>query len=269
MNNTIQTRSYSSHEAVLLQQRPSDIIEAAETVVDTPETLNQHVVQIIYGGGQSRVLNSSVISAGRGKTLPEVVLTASAKVYLLSLSRPTTSPDSLVDSEEFVAQDGWTRWVAETKGLLQRAAASVRRSPTAAAHLRMNRLAVLQTAFGFTTQDLAEVLGISRQQLYKWLDVTKEVKLNEASRVRLTAIERVAKAWTMRSATPLGSVSREPVANERTVFEMLTANVVDEAIIVGALDELVVKLQSKPKTRSQRLRDAGFTRRVSTLPSDE
>jgi transcriptional regulator with XRE-family HTH domain len=270
MSNTIQMRSYSSHKAALLQQRPSDIIEAAEAVVDTPDALRRRIVQVVYDSGQSRLLDTSVINAGsKGFTL-DVVPTSGTQMCLLNISQQTTSPDLLVNVDEFVAHQGsWSRWADETRKLLQRAAASTQRPSMAAAHLRVDRLATLQAAFGFTTQELAQVLGISRQQLYKWLNAAKEVKLNEASRGRLAVIERIAKVWTLRSTMPLCLVSREPIADDGTVFEMLSANVVDEATIVSAFDELVVKLQSKSKTRSQRLRDAGFTRRVSTLPSDE
>jgi hypothetical protein len=50
---------------------------------------------------------------------------------------------------------------------------------------------------------------------------------------------------------------------------MMSADVIDETLIVGSFDELATKLQTKPKTRSQRLREAGFTRRTSSLPLDD
>lgn len=270
MSNTIQTRSYPSQKAALLQQRPSDIIEAAEAIVDTQDALRPRIVQVIYDSGQSRLLDTSVINTGSGRFTRDVVLTSGTQVCLLNNSQQTTSPDLLVNVDEFVAHQGsWSRWADEARKLLQRAATGTQRPSMATAHLRVDRLATLQAAFGFTTQELAQVLGISRQQLYKWLNAAKEVKLNEASRERLAVIERIAKAWASHSTMPLGLVSREPIADDGTVFGMLSANVVDEATIVRAFDGLAVKLQSKPKTRSQRLRDAGFTRRVSTLPSDE
>jgi hypothetical protein len=52
---------------------------------------------------------------------------------------------------------------------------------------------------------------------------------------------------------------------------LLSAEVISEAAVIAGFDELVGKLQEKPKSRSQRLREAGFTRRpsVRSLPSDE
>jgi transcriptional regulator with XRE-family HTH domain len=174
-----------------------------------------------------------------------------------------------MDFDQFQTENSWSRWTGQAKEALQKAASKERRSSTAAARFRVERLATLQTAFGFTTQDMATVLGITRQQLYKWLDAANGVKLQETSRVRLSAIERIAKEWTSRSTAPLSLVSREPLADGGTVFAKLAADAINETVVVGAFDELIAKLQAKPETRSQRLREAGFTRRASSLPSDE
>ena len=119
--------------------------------------------------------------------------------------------------------------------------------------------------------NLAQALGLSRPGLYKWLDASSDVKLQGASRERLAAVERIAKQWRERSTAPLSSVSNEPLADGRTVLAMMVADQVDEAAVVGAFDELLGKLAGKPKTRSQKLAEAGFKRRptAKSLPSDE
>ena len=119
--------------------------------------------------------------------------------------------------------------------------------------------------------DFAQVLALSRHDLYKWLDVCKDVKLHGASRKRLDVVERIARQWQERTAAPFASVVKEPLAGGESAFSMMVAGVIDEAAIVGAFDELVAKLRSKPKSRSQKLADAGFTRRPSAraLPTDE
>ena len=119
--------------------------------------------------------------------------------------------------------------------------------------------------------DFAQVLGLSRPDLYKWLDASKDMKLHEANRERLAVVERIARHWRERSAAPLRSVVNEPLAGGQTALSMMVADAIDEAAIVGAFDELAVKLRSKPKSRSQKLADAGFTRRPSAraLPTDE
>ena len=135
----------------------------------------------------------------------------------------------------------------------------------------MDRLAAIQAALGFTTQDLAAVLGLSRPQLYRWLDAADDVRMQDAKRQRLAAVERVAKAWQERSPAPLRSVAYEPLANGSTLFALLSSDAIDEAALRAAFDELNAKLQAQPKTLSQRLADAGFKRRPSirSLPSDE
>ena len=55
------------------------------------------------------------------------------------------------------------------------------------------------------------------------------------------------------------------------MLSMMIAQTIDEVAVVSTFDEIVAKLQGKPKSRSQRLAEAGFTRRPSAraLPSDE
>jgi len=269
VSNTIEMRHYPTRQAALLQQRPSDIISAAENAVYTFGAAHPGTVQVVYDGDQAQALAASVVGLrnlgkGFGKAL-----TAGTMAYVLSVSWPTTSPELFVAPDETQGENIWSRWAGQAKEALQKAASKERRTSTAAARFRVERLAALQAAFGFTIQDLASVLGISRQQLYKWLDAANDIQLQEASRVRLSTVERLAREWTLRSKVPLSSISREALTGGSPIFAMMSADVIDETVIVSSFDELVAKLQTKPKTRSQRLREAGFTRRASSLPSDE
>jgi len=131
------------------------------------------------------------------------------------------------------------------------------------------QLAAIQAALGLSAQDLAQVLGVSRRDLFEWLDASRNMKLHEASRERLAVVERIAKHWCERSAAPMRSVVNEPLASGQTALSMMVA--IDEVAVIGAFDELAAKLLGKPKSRSQKLADAGFTRRQSAraLPADE
>ena len=192
------------------------------------------------------------------------VLIADMDVLLATSAIPT------VTVEDFDA-DSWSRWSKASMDAFQKAAAATKAAPSASARLRVERLAALQAALGLSTSDLAQALGLSRPGLYKWLDTSSGVKLQGASRERLAAVERIAKQWRERSTTPLSSVSNEALADGRTVLAMMIADQVDEAAVVGAFDELLARLASKPKTRSRNLAEAGFKRRPSakSLPSDE
>ena len=136
---------------------------------------------------------------------------------------------------------------------------------------RVERLVVIQAIFGLPMPDFAQVLGLSLHDLYKWLDDSNDVKLPGVSRERLSVVERIARQWRERTSAPLRSVVNEPLACGQSALSMLAADALDEAAIVNAFDELVIKLKSKPRSRSQKLADAGFTRRPSAraLPSDE
>ena len=135
---------------------------------------------------------------------------------------------------------------------------------------RVERLVTIHAALGLSMPDLARVLALSLRDLYKWLDVSKDVNVHD-SRQRLDVVERIARQWCERSAAPLRSVVNEPLACGQSAFSMMVADAIDETAIVCAFDELVAKLKGRPRSRGQKLADAGFTRRPSAraLPSDE
>ncbi|MDO8843061.1 helix-turn-helix transcriptional regulator [Methylicorpusculum sp.] len=269
MNNIIVTRQYTARQATLMQQRPGDIISAAQKPVETLAGSQLGRLQVVYPDDQTQALASSVLGLDSfGKGLGKA-LTAGTVAYVLCVSSPTNSPELFTAPDDIPRENAWIRWSEQAKEALQKGALKEQHPSTAVARLRVNRLATLQAAFGLTTQDLASVLGISRQQLYKWLDAANPIQIQEASRVRLSILERIAKEWMSRSKVPLSSVSREAVTDGKTVLAMMSADIIDETLIVDSFDELVTKLQTKPKTRSQRLREAGFTRRTSSLPLDD
>ena len=256
MSDTIEARFYNAQRATLLQRRPSTIIDAAES-------FHPAVPMQFYGGGEMHLIGSYRMGTKlTGAT--RTVLIVDTDVLLATSAIPT------VTVEDFDA-DSWSRWSKASKEAFQKAAAAAEAAPSAAARLRVERLAGLQAALGLSTSELAQALGLFRTGLYKWLDTSSDVKLQGASRERLAAVERIAKQWRERSTAPLNSVSNEPLVDGRTVLAMMVADQVDEGGVVGAFDELLAKLAGKPKTRSQKLAEAGFKRRPSakSLPSDE
>ena len=112
-------------------------------------------------------------------------------------------------------------------------------------------------------QTLATILRISRPALYKWLDVEDQVQPHADNRERLIAVERIAQKWRVRSPSPLSSVAYETLANGRTIIDMLSADNINESDTFRSLDELVAKLQGKPNSLSQRMMEAGYSRRPS------
>lgn len=270
MSDTIQAHYYTAPQSALLQQRPGDLIEAVEKGADALKGAYARAVHALHAQGGLHGANVNIFGvggAGRGVS----ALIAGTKVMLVSSSRPTTALELLVDLDEYQSENSWTRWASQANEALKNAASTARCQTTAAARWRVERLSSLQAAFGFTIQDLASVLGIARPQLYKWLDAANDIKLQEASRARLATVEHIAKEWSSRSRAPLSSLSKEPLKAGGTVFALMSANVIDDGAVIGAFDELTAMLHERPKSRSQRLREAGFARRpsVRSLPSDE
>lgn len=136
---------------------------------------------------------------------------------------------------------------------------------------RVERLALIQAAFGFPMQKLARVLRVSRAQLYKWIDSQKEIQLHEESRIRLLAIEALAKLWLSLSQTPLNRLALEPLPEGADVLRLLSKRHLDERAVANAFRGLAESAVARPKTITQQMSEHGFGRRTTprTLPSDE
>jgi hypothetical protein len=149
------------------------------------------------------------------------------------------------------------------------------RAPTALVHypgkLRTDRLAKIQAAFGFSIQTLADVLRLSRAQLYKWLDPEKDIQLQQESRDRLQQIENLAARWLELSNASLNIVAREPLESGDNIIGLMSRARLDLPSIEAALDHMAGRVSLIPPSLSQQMRVRGFTRRPSagSLPSDE
>lgn len=256
MSNTIEARHYNAERASLLQRRPGAII-------DTAESFHQVDPMQFHSGLEISAAGSYRMGAHLTGTTRTILVVGAAALF-------ATSAIQTVTGEDF-GTDMWARWSEASEAALQKARMAAlekappatKSTPSATAKLRVERLAALQAVLGLSIADLAQALALSRPGLYKWLDVSTDVKLQGASRERLAVIERIAMHWRERSTFPLGALAHEHLADGRTVFSMMTADQVNEAALIGAYDELVAKLAVKPKSRSQRLAEAGFKRRPS------
>jgi hypothetical protein len=265
LSDTIQSRHYSARQATLLQQRPSALINAVENGIDEP--VQHRLPSKFYGGGQATsdyIVGTGVV----GSAISKAMTGSGRVVVLVDADWSTSSGEMAVELNDY---DSWKRWAETTKTVLTQTVPNGKLAPSAAARLRVERLTALQALFGLPISELAQVLGITRQGLYKWLDASKDLKVQGANQERLSLVERIGKQWRERSAAPLGSVAREALVDGTSVLDMLVAEVINETAVSGAFDQLVAMLQAKPKSRSQKLADAGFKRRPSAraLPVDE
>lgn len=170
------------------------------------------------------------------------------------------------------SNNSWATWLKATKTAFTRAKDTItQQTNTSPGKLRVDRLVTIQTALGLPTLALAKIFNISRQGLYKWLDSSNDITMQEANHKRILSVEHLAKLWLERSKAPISTLAYEPLANGRSVVEMLSADVLVESDIAQAFDELLIKLNSKPKSLSQQLTEAGYTRRPSgrSTPDDE
>ena len=262
MSDTIQAGSYIARQAALRQQQPSALIEAVESRIHGQQLHSMPMLVVSDTQGIRRVIDTRLEgwTMARGSGRPVIVV---------GVDWIQPQGDMAVNAVDQAA-DSWQRWAETTKAVLTKASATKPSLPDAA-RLRIERLATLQASLGLSMGDLARVLGITRQGLYKWCDNSKEVKVQGANQERLALVERIASQWSKRSSAPLVSVAREPLSLGGSVFDLLVADDIVEAEVVGAFDQLVARLQAKPKSRSQKLAAAGFRRRPSahSLPPDE
>lgn len=282
MSDTIETRYQLAKQASLTQHSPSALIEAierrelasglfpAEGLYRAVPTSNYHVVRSADRTQDGRAIFEHAVAITAGSIATVVLIDAdyptSGTVWTDEVSADRVKP-------EWVSSDAncWVRWTETAKQLLQQLETDVRPVSRATSTLRVERLSKIQAALGLPMQALAQVLGISRPGLYKWFDASKDITLQQASRQRLDVVERLAKLWAERSSAPLVSVAHEPLASGRTVLELLCEQALDEAVVLEAFNEVLAKLQAKPKSLSQRMAEAGFSRRPTrrSIPDDE
>ena len=201
-------------------------------------------------------INRSRVENVQPRVLPHNVALADVLTKYGS-SMPVS--DLFIDQASAFAPTSWKDWLLQAKKVLQVTAPNTKIS----AINRVDCLTALQAILGFTIQDLAAVLRITRPQLYKWLDASRDITVQEANRSRLEVVERIAQAWAARSSAALSLVSKERLNDGGNLFTMLCADVINEEAIVIIFDELLARLSGKPASRSRRVRDAGFTRRPS------
>lgn len=281
MSDIIETRYQLAKQASLIQQSPSALIEAIER---REFASGPFPAEGLFRAGPISdfyVVGSPARSQDVGAIVEHAAITAGsiATVVLIDADYPTGgtvwTDKASIDrvKPEWVSSDAncWVRWTETARQLLQQLETNVKPVLRAASTLRVERLSKIQAALGLPIQALAQVLGISRPGLYKWLDASKDITLQQASRQRIDAVERLAKLWTERSSEPLVSAAYEPLASGRTMLELLREEALNEAVVLDAFSEVIAKLQAKPKSLSQRMVEAGFTRRPSrrSIPDDE
>lgn len=157
-----------------------------------------------------------------------------------------------------------------SRGVVPFTQAQSQRNHTPAAR-RVALLTEIQASLGLSMRTLAEVLQISRPQLYKWFDDGQAIRLQGESATRLNAVKQLARAWRGRSMAPLGPWLREQAEDGRSLLDLLTCKDLQVTEIEHTFDAVTGRFGQVRKSRSQRMREAGFSRRAThrSLPSDE
>jgi hypothetical protein len=253
-------RHYTAGQAVLLQQ-------PVEALIDTVEGA-QYRSRVYNVAAQS---NRFIIAErlGNSPISPNLETSATQTSPSLGTGWVVETTASKIKIGDLIP-DSWISWAEPAEDTATQTPLPAVGAP-AAARFRAERITNIQAVLGFSIVDTARILGVTRQALYHWLDASKDVKLQEASRGRLACIERIAKSWGQHSTSPLASLAQEPLATGQTIMQMMSADIIDERKVMAAFDELARRLQTKPKSPSQKLAQSGATRRGSAraLPREE
>jgi predicted DNA-binding transcriptional regulator AlpA len=110
----------------------------------------------------------------------------------------------------------------------------------------------IQDSLSLSVTQIAEILGISRPTIYRWLRDEVEWPRDGRVAARLQNLSRLGKVWRGRSTQPLGRLVEVPVtsANQR-LFDLLIAPVWAET----AIDEALVKLADRANQRFEQRRE--------------
>lgn len=160
-------------------------------------------------------------------------------------------------------------WLDLAVPCIRRAASVERAFDVASGARRVERLTAIQAALGASLSDVAKIFRLSRQGLYKWLDQTSDVRLQEARRARFDQLEGLIQYWRDLATRPLGELLHERLPAGTTLLELLSAEALDEGRVRSALEEIAQRVKVLPKSPGQRLAAKGFVRRPTSLPSDD
>ena len=94
-------------------------------------------------------------------------------------------------------------------------------------------LTKIQAAFGVSTRDLANILGVQRQTIYAWN--REENTPKEHNITRLQELDRKADDWNKLSSHPAKSAMKVKLHDKKSLFDLLTAEVLDHHKITKAM----------------------------------
>jgi len=176
-------------------------------------------------------------------------------------SAPHALP-SQQDAQQLFQQQLWSNATSGVQGAHKPVPPPKAAAQPAATQLRVQQLVQLQSSLGLPLQGLAETLNISRPQLYKWLDANNDVNMQSSSRLRLNQILELAQYWDQQSPKPLNAWLKQS-HQAATLLGLLKADTLLMDDIRGYMQQAASELAQAPRSASQKMRDAGFTRRIS------
>lgn len=118
-------------------------------------------------------------------------------------------------------------------------------SPRSESKTTSDLLLDIKSAFGLGIKQLAEILLVTRQIVYRWLDTETPIELQARNRERLTAMHALAQTWLRLSGKPLGKFGNTiRLTGKKTLFDLLRQDPLDSSLVIRAMIPLSEKIEN-------------------------
>ncbi|MUG94559.1 hypothetical protein F7734_20130 [Scytonema sp. UIC 10036] len=116
----------------------------------------------------------------------------------------------------------------------------------------VGEISSIRSSLSLTVTEMAKILRVERQTIYAWIGGSFEPHPSNQS--RLNKIHSIAKYWDTLSSLPVGNFVRQSYNNGKSLFDLLSDDVLDEKEIhnhLQLLSEDISQGKSSPKKQSK------------------
>ena len=129
-------------------------------------------------------------------------------------------------------------------------------------------LSEIKGIFGFSVTQLASVLQVTRQIVYKWLDERNTHVLQAKNRERLTQMSVFASEWTVLSRNSMGKLAETVhLDGSKSIIDLLSVDAIDEPQVREAMRQLATHINTLNTGRARRSGDKNVVPEALTVYS--
>ena len=118
----------------------------------------------------------------------------------------------------------------------------------------------LRKFMGLNVSEIAEILQHTRTTVYEWLK-SNNPKLRPANQARLEQVYKICVYWEEKKLGRLNSYTRKAIIEDQSLFNLLSKDIINQALIYKALDCIanhILTMREKESTHENLLKSQGF-----------